>query len=165
MTETIGWKGRGGSVYGLTQYQKIVIGSIIGVVCFQVLMMLLFFFFEEDWIWKAMLIFSGGISAGGYLLACRSMWQVEKYEKKFAQAVWEKYGINIFDPKEKNVMSFYYDNQKEIDETFKDLDKDKFKLYLKDNVKHINNYTPAPPKEKWADEFAENIDDHFMEGF
>jgi hypothetical protein len=156
MSPTVVLKGDGQSVYSLSPYQKIVIGSLCGVLIFQAIMMLLFFFFKEDWIWKAMLIFSGGISAGGYLLACRSMWQIEKYEKKFAQAIWEKYGVNIFDSKERNFMSFYYENQKEIDGIFTDLKKDQLKIYLKDTVTHINNYTPSPPKEDWEKKFQKN---------
>jgi len=163
MTE-ISWKdNKNAPNKGFSTYQKIILFSVILVIVYQIVLMLLFYYWNNDMLWKAALIFSGGISAGGYALATKSLWQIEKYEKQFAKAVWEKYGVNIFNPDEKNIMSYYFANRKDIDSMIEKVDGDKLKVYMNDTVTHINNYTPAPPKEDWEADFNKTLNVDFSE--
>jgi hypothetical protein len=136
----------------LTRYQWIVIWSIIMVVLYQVVFMLILFFYKNPILWQTALIFSGGISLGGYIGTIRTMWNMEQWEKKIKAGVFDQYGIDIDDPEHKNTISFLRDNEGIINQALVGVKKEKLEQWLQDNIRIINNYDPIPPVEDWAKE-------------
>ena len=151
MTTPVGWKGP--DKFGLTTYQRIVIISIIIVITYQIMLMIIFSVYNNDILWKAALIFSGGISAGGYILAVKSLWQMENYEKKYRQAIFDQYGIDIENTNNRSIITFFNENEEVFLEALDEVDKGKLKDWLQDTVKNINNYEKMPDRPKWAKSF------------
>lgn len=156
VTTPMGWKNKKSNNphKGLTKYQRVIVWSVILAFVYQIAGTVFFFFFNNDIIWKSALIFSGGISFGGYILTMKVGWSIEDYEKKYKQAVYEQYGIDLDNPKKRNIMSFLNDNENVIVESLDKVDSDKLESWLGDTVKNINKYEPMPePAEKWMEDF------------
>jgi len=149
MTIVFGWKGN--SKFNLTAYQRIVILSIFIILAYQIILMVIFAYYNNDFLWKAALIFSGGISAGGYILATKSLWQIEAYEKKYRQAVFDQYGVDIEDSSNRNIMTFYNENEKMILGQLDRTDKEKLADWLHDTITNINRYEKRPERPSWSE--------------